>query len=462
MLLVTESDGPSKQWSVDAWKSLSDVGPRPGTRRATQSLATRSHPRSASSGIAHAHAPSPGDALDVLGAAAAVIGIDTGLTHLAVQQGTPTVTICRTPAVFFRPWPHARVVVGDRCDDACVADENAARVQRRGRPARVALAAADVRRRGHAASMRSNPKTSSAHWSTSCDHRGRRVPGESRPQLTASRHRARRRARRRVGVEQPRSQRRVRRRGLRAATRYSTSPCSRRTSRLSTTSTSMRSRGAERSASCVTLNHLGMLRAYLVGRPSGNRDPATRRSRVDTHVRADVERTVVLGDRIVGSRPREDGAPGLLVSERLSMPARAGPAGAGRAAGDDRDGHRARRDSRRHGRTASRVGSDGQVSLVPATANGIGRPRWTVDVDFEPRVVLWDGALVWAAGCDRVAQAIDDYDWEALGGGGFAATRPDRRPRRRARSLLGGPGLGQRWRRSGARARRTVRHRTPG
>ena len=56
-------------------------------------------------------------------AARAVIGIDTGLTHLAVQQGTPTVTICRAPAVYFRPWPHTAAVVGDRCDDACIAAE---------------------------------------------------------------------------------------------------------------------------------------------------------------------------------------------------------------------------------------------------------------------------------------------------------------------------------------------------
>jgi ADP-heptose:LPS heptosyltransferase len=74
-------------------------------------------------GIAEQRAPSPGEAVDVLGAARAVVGIDTGLTHLAVQQGTPTVTICRAPAVFFRPWPHARAVVGDLCVDACIAAE---------------------------------------------------------------------------------------------------------------------------------------------------------------------------------------------------------------------------------------------------------------------------------------------------------------------------------------------------
>ena len=74
-------------------------------------------------GIPAARASSPGDALDIVGAARAVIGIDTGLTHLAVQQGTPTVTICRAPAVFFRPWPHARAVLGDPCDAACMAAE---------------------------------------------------------------------------------------------------------------------------------------------------------------------------------------------------------------------------------------------------------------------------------------------------------------------------------------------------
>jgi heptosyltransferase-1 len=122
VLLVTESDGASKQWSVDGWKSLSESVCALGldVRAVTRDEIA---PEMRELGIAPAHAPSLGDALDVLGSAAAVIGIDTGLTHLAVQQGTPTVTICRTPAVFFRPWPHARVVTGARCDDACVADE---------------------------------------------------------------------------------------------------------------------------------------------------------------------------------------------------------------------------------------------------------------------------------------------------------------------------------------------------
>ena len=56
--------------------------------------------------------------------------------------------------------------------------------------------------------------------------------------------------------------------------------------------------------------------------------------------------------------------------------------------------------------------------------DGIGPPRWTVEVDFDPTVLLWDGARVWAAGSERVASVIDDYDWELLRGGGFAALDP--------------------------------------
>jgi len=120
VLLVAESDGPSKQWSVDRWKSLAD-GLRASGRDVRLLTRDEAAPEMRTLGVAEARAPSPGEALDMLGAAAAVVGIDTGLTHLAVQQGTPTVTICRAPAFYFRPWPHARAVVGDRCDAACIA-----------------------------------------------------------------------------------------------------------------------------------------------------------------------------------------------------------------------------------------------------------------------------------------------------------------------------------------------------
>jgi hypothetical protein len=136
-----------------------------------------------------------------------------------------------------------------------------------------------------------------------------------------------------------------------------------------------------------------------------------------------VECTVVLGDRVVGSRPREEGVPGLLVSERLSTKDEPGPLkvrvqletlGMVTALIACRDG----------AAECVAVGSNGQVSLAPATTDGVDQPRWTVNVDFEPKAVLWDGALVWAAGSKRVANAVGDDDWEALRGGGFAALDP--------------------------------------
>jgi hypothetical protein len=173
----------------------------------------------------------------------------------------------------------------------------------------------------------------------------------------------------------------------------------------------------------VTLNHLGMLRAF-----SGDaiRQPGPLRRVVPLWTRTfapDVEGAVVVGDRLVGSRPREEGAPGLLVSERLSTKDEPGPLKT-RVQWETLGMVTALAACRDRAVECVAVGSNGQVSLAPATTDGVGPPRWTVNMDFDPKAVLWDGALVWAAGSERVANAVGDYDWEALRGGGFAALDP--------------------------------------
>ena len=173
----------------------------------------------------------------------------------------------------------------------------------------------------------------------------------------------------------------------------------------------------------VTLNHLGMLRAFSA---RGIRQPGPLRRVAPLWTRtfaADVERAVVLGDRVVGSRPREEGAPGLLVTERLSTEDGDGPLKM-RIQLEMHGEVTALAAFRHRGAECVALGGRRQVSLASATTDGVGPLRWTVNVDFEPRVVLWDGALVWGAGGERAAAAIDDYDWEALGGGGFAALDP--------------------------------------
>ena len=59
----------------------------------------------------------------------------------------------------------------------------------------------------------------------------------------------------------------------------------------------------------------------------------------------------------------------------------------------------------------------------PWPEGSVLRPRWEVEVGFRVAVVVWDGRLIWAAGSAGEPGA-DDYDWEALHGGGFAGLDP--------------------------------------
>lgn len=123
VLLVTETDGPAKAWPATKWASLAaQLSRRFDVRRVTRAGALGDLDPDAVPSLA---LPNPGAVVDALSSCRGVIGIDTGLTHIAVQQGTPTVTICRHGSVYFRPWPHARALGGAPCDAACLAEERA-------------------------------------------------------------------------------------------------------------------------------------------------------------------------------------------------------------------------------------------------------------------------------------------------------------------------------------------------
>ncbi len=123
VLLVTETDGPSKAWPATKWESVAaQLRPRFDVRHVTRTVP---HQELRPLAVPALPVPNPGAAVDTLSSCRGVIGIDTGLTHIAVQQGTPTVTICRHGSVYFRPWCHTRVLRGAPCDAACLADEQA-------------------------------------------------------------------------------------------------------------------------------------------------------------------------------------------------------------------------------------------------------------------------------------------------------------------------------------------------
>jgi hypothetical protein len=135
----------------------------------------------------------------------------------------------------------------------------------------------------------------------------------------------------------------------------------------------------------------------------------------------DVERTVAVAGRLVGSAPRGEGAIGLLVSAALEgmpdgpIPTRRCATGFGEVTAvgvmpPDGD-------------PLIAVGGDATVALLPLVGGDVGRPRWEMEVGFRVASLAWHDHLLWAAGPDR-AGTVDDYDWEAQQGGGFSAFRP--------------------------------------
>lgn len=71
-------------------------------------------------GLAWYETPSVADALDAVSSCQAVISVDTGIMHMAVHQGTPTVGIYRGSAVYLRERENfIGLVPAKSCDAAC-------------------------------------------------------------------------------------------------------------------------------------------------------------------------------------------------------------------------------------------------------------------------------------------------------------------------------------------------------
>ncbi len=182
----------------------------------------------------------------------------------------------------------------------------------------------------------------------------------------------------------------------------------------------------------LVLNHFGYVRGFrlseLVGPgPLREVEPA-----MTTVFAADVERTVLAGRHLVGSRPRSDGAAGVLVSAPIEQTERGATIKADLAAES-------------FGEVTAlgfvggaseplvALGGMERVALVPIVAGKVLRPRWEAEVGFRTAVAVWDGQLLWAAG-SASSTGVDDYDWESLHGGGFAGLDP-----RDGRVVVSGP-----------------------
>jgi Glycosyltransferase family 9 (heptosyltransferase) len=122
IILIPGSAVNAKEWDADRWLTLAGelcqrrvpvgVIGEPERSRTVAALVA--------SGARHFPTPTIGDALDIISASAAVISVDTGLMHLAVHQGTPTIGIFRPNPVYIRPLPHFRALVAaGNCAEPC-------------------------------------------------------------------------------------------------------------------------------------------------------------------------------------------------------------------------------------------------------------------------------------------------------------------------------------------------------
>jgi len=124
VLFVVDADGTAKRWPPERWVELEAMLRSRGFDTAVVTCGHGSN-SIVDRGLAEIVAATPGEAVDVLSACRAVVGVDTGLTHIAAQQGTPTVTLSRRPPTYFRSWPHTRLAAGSMCDPACQREEMA-------------------------------------------------------------------------------------------------------------------------------------------------------------------------------------------------------------------------------------------------------------------------------------------------------------------------------------------------
>lgn len=124
-VLIPGTASPIKSWSTTSWlrtyRTLSSRGEscilvgEPEKNDQVRELIE--------AGIPWKPTPTLTDAINIISSAARVVSVDTGLMHLAVHQGTPTIALFRADAFFARNFPHVRNLFAAPCERECVEQE---------------------------------------------------------------------------------------------------------------------------------------------------------------------------------------------------------------------------------------------------------------------------------------------------------------------------------------------------
>ena len=120
-VLIPGTASPIKMWSTQSWLELH----RSIIARGENTVLIGEPDRSEQvrelieAGISWIPTPKITDAVNVVSSAAKVVSVDTGLMHIAVHQGTPTIALYRSDAFFARTFPNVQNLFAQPCNREC-------------------------------------------------------------------------------------------------------------------------------------------------------------------------------------------------------------------------------------------------------------------------------------------------------------------------------------------------------
>lgn len=124
-IFIPGSAGSMKCWPAKHWLELSELFKKDGME--TIVLGEKDKCKAVLDvcqiGLKHIETPDLEQALDIISSAKLVVGVDTGLSHLAVNQRIPTVMLFRYNSIFRRELDHVSCLIAPECLSQCLIRE---------------------------------------------------------------------------------------------------------------------------------------------------------------------------------------------------------------------------------------------------------------------------------------------------------------------------------------------------
>jgi ADP-heptose:LPS heptosyltransferase len=121
VIFIPGSDGYCKHWPTEYWLDLHASLRRSGCEVAMIGQPDHSPAARAllEGGVAWHKTPTMGDAIDAISSCLAVVAVDTGLMHIAVHQGKPTVALFNRQGLYQRREGNCRPLLTIECPEQC-------------------------------------------------------------------------------------------------------------------------------------------------------------------------------------------------------------------------------------------------------------------------------------------------------------------------------------------------------